>query len=255
MPRKSGPAADAKPERIAKVMARAGLCSRREAERWIEAGRVAVDGRKLTTPAVTVTESQIVTVDGKPIAAKPETKLWRYHKPAGLIVSHGDPEGRPTVFDRLPPEMPRVVSVGRLDINSEGLLLLTNDGELERLLESPKTAWTRKYRVRVRGRVEPKTLAGLANGVTVSGIRYGPIRAELETAKQKSAANIWISVAIQEGKNREVRKVMEHLGLSVNRLIRVGYGPFQLGNLARGAVEEIGRSALRSSLPKDFKLD
>ena len=255
MPRKPDPATPPKAERIAKVMARAGLCSRREAERWIEAGRVAVDGKKLNTPAFTVTDNQIVTVDGKPIASRPETKLWRYHKPAGLIVSHNDPEGRPTVFQRLPPEMPRVVSVGRLDVNSEGLLLLTNDGELERLLESPKTAWTRKYRVRVHGRVDQKALASLANGVTVSGIKYGPIRAELETNKQKAAANIWIAVAIQEGKNREVRKVMEHLGLTVNRLIRVGYGPFQLGNLARGGVEEVGRAALRASLPKGFKLD
>jgi len=245
---------ETKGERIAKVIARAGLCSRREAERWIEAGRVAVDGKRLETPACIVTEANIVTVDGQPLAGKQETKLWRYHKPPGLIVSHGDPEGRPTVFERLPPEMPRVVSVGRLDINSEGLLLLTNDGELENLLESPKTAWARKYRVRVHGRVDEKALAALAKGVTVSGIRYGPIRAELERNKEKGA-NAWIAIAIQEGKNREVRKVMEHLGLEVNRLIRVGYGPFQLGNLTRGAVEEVPRKALRGSVPKDFKLD
>lgn len=243
-----------KGERIAKVIARAGLCSRREAERWIEAGRVAIDGKRLKTPAVTVTDANIVTVDGKAIATRQESKLWRYHKPPGLIVSHGDPEGRATVFERLPPDMPRVVSVGRLDINSEGLLLLTNDGALENLLESPKTAWTRKYRVRVHGRVDEKALAALGKGVTVSGLRYGPIRAELERTKEKGA-NAWIAVAIQEGKNREVRKVMEHLGLEVNRLIRIGYGPFQLGNLTRGAVEEVPRKALRGSLPKDFKLD
>ncbi len=254
MPNKSDQPTTNKGNRIAKVMARAGLCSRREAERWIEAGRVAVDGKKLKTPAVIVTDGNIVTVDGKPIAGKQETKLWRYHKPPGLIVSHDDPGGRATVFERLPPEMPRVVSVGRLDINSEGLLLLTNDGGIENLLESPKTGWTRKYRVRVHGRVDQKALAGLANGVTVSGIRYGPIRAELEHAKE-GGANVWLSVAIQEGKNREVRKVMEHLGLDVNRLIRIGYGPFQLGTLQRGAVEEVPRKALRSSLPKGFNLD
>lgn len=255
MPKASENSSAMKGERIAKVMARAGLCSRREAERWIEAGRVAVDGRKLSTPAVTVTDGQIVTVDGKPLTGKPETKLWGYHKPAGLLVSHNDPEGRASVFDKMPPEMPRVVSVGRLDIPSEGLLLLTNDGALENLLESPKTGWTRKYRVRVHGRVDEKALDSIAKGVTVSGIRYGPIKAELEKAKGAKAANSWISVAIQEGKNREIRKVMEHLGLSVNRLIRTGYGPFQLGNLVRGGVEEVGRAALRASLPKGFKLD
>jgi len=255
MPRHTKSSEPQKGERIAKVMARAGLCSRREAERWIEGGRVTVNGKKLTTPAHTVTDADIVTVDGKPLGDKQESKLWRYHKPAGLIVSHGDPEGRATVFDKMPPEMPRVVSVGRLDINSEGLLLMTNDGQLENLLESPKTGWTRKYRVRVHGNVDPKALAALSKGVTVSGIKYGPITAELETTKDPKAANAWISVSLQEGKNREIRKVMEHMGLSVNRLIRTAYGPFQLGSLPRGGVEEIKRAALRSSLPKGFKLD
>lgn len=255
MSRNTKPTDPTKGERIAKVMARAGLCSRREAERWIEAGRVSVNGKKLSTPAHTVTDADIVTVDGKPVGDKQESKLWRYHKPAGLIVSHGDPEGRATVFEKMPPDMPRVVSVGRLDINSEGLLLMTNDGALANLLESPKTGWTRKYRVRVHGNPDPKALAGLENGVTVSGLRYGPIKAELETTKDRKAANAWISVSLQEGKNREVRKVMEHLGLNVNRLIRTGYGPFQLGSLPRGGVEEIKRAALRSSLPKGFKLD
>lgn len=255
MSKRTTPSEPPKGERIAKVMARAGLCSRREAERWIESGRVAVNGKKLSTPAHTVTDADIVSVDGKPIADKLETKLWRYHKPAGLIVSHGDPEGRPTVFEKMPPDMPRVVSVGRLDINSEGLLLMTNDGALENLLESPKTGWTRKYRVRVHGKVDPKALTSLEKGVTVSGLKYGPIKAELETTKDRKASNSWISVSLQEGKNREVRKVMEHLGLSVNRLLRTAYGPFNLGNLPRGGVEEVTRAALRASLPKGFKLD
>jgi 23S rRNA pseudouridine2605 synthase len=234
-------------ERIAKVLARAGLCSRREAERWIADGRVAVGGRVLTTPAVTVGVGDVVTVDGRPLPGKEPTRLWRYHKPAGLVTSHKDPQGRPTVFERLPDALPRVVSVGRLDIASEGLLLLTNDGGLARRLELPATGWVRRYRVRVFGAIDEAKLAQLEKGVTIGGVRYGPIRARLD---RRQGANAWLTVAIAEGKNREVRKVMEYLGLTVNRLIRVAYGPFQLGHLARGAVEEVPRKVLREQLGK-----
>jgi 23S rRNA pseudouridine2605 synthase len=236
-------------ERIAKVLARAGLCSRREAERWIAEGRVAVGGKTLTTPAVTVTAADFVTVDGAPLPARESARLWRYHKPAGLVTSHKDPQGRPTVFKRLPKTLPRVVSVGRLDLNSEGLLLLTNDGTLARKLELPATGWVRRYRVRVFGTVDEAKLAELAQGVTVSGVRYGPIRARLD---RRQGSNAWLTVALAEGKNREVRKVMERLGLGVNRLIRVAYGPFQLGNLPRGGVEEVPRKVLREQLGKEF---
>lgn len=239
-------------ERIAKVMARAGLCSRREAERWINDGRVTVDGELLDSPAFTVTSANIVTVDGNPITDKQETKLWRYYKPAGLIVSHSDPEGRETVFDKMPPDMPRVISVGRLDYTSEGLLLMTNNGELARHMEKPQTGWIRRYRVRVNGRVEESQLAKLDKGITISGIRYGAIRATLDSQK---GANAWLTMALTEGKNREIRVIMEHLGYQVTRLIRTTYGPFQLGNMVRGAVTEVGRRMLKDSLPKDFKLD
>ncbi len=239
-----------KGSRIAKVLARAGLCSRREAERWILAGRVAVDGVTLVTPAVNVSAGNRVTVDGKPLPAPSPPRLWRYHKPAGLITSNRDPEGRPTVFERLPGDLPRVVSVGRLDLTSEGLLLLTNDGDLARRLELPGTGWTRRYRARVHGLVDEKKLAALAGGVTVSGVKYGPIKAKLD--KQKSA-NAWVTVSLEEGRNREVRKVMEHLGLEVNRLIRVAFGPFQLGLLARGQVEEVHPKVLREQLGKKPK--
>ncbi|MBT4889677.1 MAG: rRNA pseudouridine synthase [Rhodospirillales bacterium] len=241
-----------KGERIAKVMARAGLCSRREAERWITDGRVIVDGKKLDSPALTVTDNNIVTVDGNVIAGKQESKLWRYHKPAGLIVSHNDPEGRATVFEKMPEHMPRVISIGRLDYNSEGLLLMTNDGDLARLMENPKTGWIRRYRVRVNGRVDEKELFKLVDGVTISGIRYGSIKASLDSQK---GANAWVTMALTEGKNREIRVVMEHLGYQVTRLLRTAYGPFQLGNLQRGAVAETSRRMLKDSIPKDFKLD
>ena len=234
-----------KGERIAKVLARAGLCSRREAERWIAAGRVAVNGEVLTTPAVTVTDEDVIVVDGKALPAKEPARLWRYHKPAGLMTTHSDPRGRPTVFDSLPARLPRVVSVGRLDFNSEGLLLLTNDGGLARKLELPATGWTRRYRVRAFGDVDDEALARLKAGVTISGVRYGPIRAAVDS---KKGANVWITVALTEGKNREVRRVLEHLGLSVSRLIRTAYGPFQLGHLAEGEVEEVPRKVLREQL-------
>ena len=240
--------AAAKGERIAKVLARAGLCSRREAERWIAEGRVAVAGKTLTSPAVTVDDASTIAVDGKPLPAAAGVRLWRYHKPTGLITSHRDPQGRPTVFDALPKELGRVISVGRLDIASEGLLLLTNDGGLARKLELPATGWTRRYRARVHGRVDEGRLAGLADGVTVAGVAFGPIRAHLDKVQ---GSNAWLTVSLREGRNREVRRVMEHLGLSVNRLIRVAYGPFQLGNLPRGAVAEVPARVLREQLGGD----
>ena len=252
----SKPAAPAEPkrtERIAKAMARAGIASRREVERLIGLGRVAVNGKILDTPATLVTREDVITVDGKPIGAAQATRVWRYHKPSGLVTSHGDPQGRPTVFDALPSSLPRVISVGRLDLNTEGLLILTNDGELSRALELPSTELVRQYRARARGRVTQAQLDTLKDGVTVDGVRYGPVEATLDKAKptaegEKASANLWISVSITEGKNREVRKVLEHLGLTVNRLIRLAYGPFQLGTLPVGAVEEVGPRVIREML-------
>ena len=229
-------ASEAKGERIAKRIAAAGLCSRREAERWIAAGRVAVDGHTLASPAKTVLRSNIVTVDGKPIPDAAAARMWLYHKPAGLLTTNSDPQARPTVFDNLPSHLPRVVSVGRLDMDSEGLLLLTTSGALARKLESPKTAWRRRYRVRAYGHVNPAALRSLRNGVTVDGVRYRPIEAELE---RKTGANSWLRVTLTEGKNREVRRVLEHIGLKTNRLIRTAYGPFQLGNLKSGHIRSI----------------
>jgi 23S rRNA pseudouridine2605 synthase len=240
------PAADPnEPMRIAKAMARAGLCSRREAERWIEDGRVAVNGRTLTSPACTVGPSDSVLVDGRPLPMAEPTRLWRYHKPRGLVTTHSDPQGRPTVFDALPPGLPRVVSIGRLDFNTEGLLLLTNDGALARHLELPSTGWLRRYRVRARGRVTQEALGKLKDGVTLDGVRYGGIEATLDSAQ---GANIWLTVALREGKNREVRRILSSLDLEVGRLIRVSYGPFQLLDLAAGAVEPISPRVLREQL-------
>lgn len=232
-------------ERIAKRMARAGLCSRREAERWIAEGRVAVDGAVLASPAFTVTSKNIIVVDGEPLPDAAPARLWRYHKPAGLITTHRDPQGRPTIFDKLPPGLPRVVSVGRLDLNSEGLMLLTNDGALARKLELPETGWLRRYRVRVHGVVDAKRLQGLSAGVTVKGIKYGPIEAALERTQ---GSNAWLTVALREGKNRELRRVMEHLGYQVTRLIRTAYGPFQLGGLKKGATAEVPKKVVREQL-------
>jgi 23S rRNA pseudouridine2605 synthase len=234
-----------KAERIAKRLARAGLCSRRDAERWIAEGRVSVDGVRLESPAVLVTAASRIAVDGKPIPEKSPTRLWRYHKPRGLVTTAKDPQGRLTVFQALPADMPRVVSVGRLDLNSEGLLLLTNDGELARRLELPATGWTRRYRVRVRGLVDPKQLARLAGGIEVAGIAYGPVKAALDRQKGENA---WLTMALKEGKNREVRRLCEHFGWQVGRLIRVAYGPFQLGELGSGAVDEVPRKALNEQL-------
>ena len=237
--------ADKQSERIAKVLARAGVCSRRDAERWIADGRVSVDGSILSTPAVTVSAANDIRVDGKPLPAPERPRLWRFHKPPGLVTSHRDEKGRPTVFDALPKDMPRLISVGRLDLNSEGLLLLTNDGELARRLELPSTGWLRRYKVRVHGQIEPERFAPLERGITVDAVAYGPIRARLE---RQQGSNAWIGIALREGKNREVRRVLEHLGLQVTRLIRLSFGPFHLGNLARGAVEEVPKKVLTEQL-------
>jgi 23S rRNA pseudouridine2605 synthase len=235
-------------ERIAKWLARAGVASRRDAERMIAEGRVRLGGKVVESPATFVAPGDHVTVDGKPVAAPERTRLFRYHKPPGLVTTHRDPEGRPTVFERLPPGLPRLVSVGRLDLTSEGLLLLTNDGALARRLELPSNGWLRRYRVRVHGRVEEKALAALARGVTIDGVQYGPIEAGLDA---RQGSNAWLTVSLREGRNREIRRVMAHLGLEVTRLIRTAYGPFQLGALPRGAVEEVNAKVLRDQLGLD----
>jgi len=232
-------------ERIAKVIARAGLASRRAAEAWIAAGRVAVNGAVISSPALNVTLRDKITVDGVPLPGRARTRLFRYHKPRGLVTTHADPQGRPTIFGALPKRLPRLISVGRLDLNSEGLLLLTNDGGLARALELPATGWLRRYRVRALGRVTQEALDRLRGGITVAGVRYGPIEATLD---REQGANVWLTMGLREGKNREVRKVLEQLGLTVNRLIRVAYGPFELGELDDGAVEEVETAALRKAL-------
>ena len=236
---------DDRGERIAKRLARAGICSRRDAERWIAEGRVAVNGKKLDTPAFLVQPGDRIVVDGKPVAGPEKTRLWLYHKARGVMTTHRDPQGRPTVFETLPRDMPRVISIGRLDYNSEGLLLLTNDGELARKLELPSTGWLRRYRVRVNGLPHPEHLAKLQQGVTVEGVEYGPISAAVERAK---GDNSWLVIGLREGKNREVRKVMEHLGHPVSRLIRIAYGPFQLGALESGKVKEVPGKVLAEQL-------
>lgn len=231
--------------RIAKAMAQAGLCSRREAERWIEAGRVSVNGKLLETPAVTVTGKDKITVDGKPLPEAETPRLWRYHKPKGLITTHNDPEGRKTVFSALPQSMPRVVSVGRLDVSTEGLLLLTNSGALARHLELPSTGWLRRYRVRAKGQITQDRLDALKGGVEIDGVRYGAIDARLD---REQGANSWLTVGLREGKNREVKRIAEHLGLDVNRLIRISFGPFSLGDLKTGMVEDIKPGVLAEQL-------
>jgi len=241
----SGANVSGQAERVAKALARAGVASRREVERLIEAGRVALNGQVLTTPAVKVEPGDILTVDGNVVEAAEPTRLFRYHKPTGLLTSHTDPKGRPTVFSALPAGLPRLISVGRLDLNSEGLLLLTNDGALSRALELPSNGWVRRYRARAFGETTQEKLDRLKDGITVEGVRYGSIEAKLDKA---SGRNIWITLTLAEGKNREVRRVLEALGLKVNRLIRLSYGPFALGTLAPGEVEEVGPRVIREQL-------
>ncbi len=241
-------------DRVAKALARAGVASRREVERYIADGRVSLNGRVLDTPAVKIEPGDVLLVDGRPVAAAEPTRVWRYHKPVGLMTTHKDPQGRPTVFDALPPGMPRVISIGRLDVNSEGLLLLTNDGALSRALELPSSGWVRRYRARAYGRATQAMLDRLKDGITVDGVAYGPIEARLDKVQRRdghteeSSANCWISVALSEGKNREVRRVLEALGLKVNRLVRLAYGPFALATLPLGAVEEVGPRVIREQL-------
>lgn len=238
-------------ERIAKVIARAGVCSRRDAERLIAEQRVTVDGRIVDTPAFLVGTSSRIAIDGALLPARRPTRLWRYHKPAGLVTTHRDPVGRPTIFERLPPDLGRVISIGQLDLTSEGLLLLTNDGALSRHLELPSTGWVRRYRVRAFGSVGEPALAALKAGITVDGVSYGAIDARID---RRQGDNVWLTLALGEGRNREVRRVLAHLGLKVNRLIRLSYGPFQLGALKPGQVEEVTRKVLAEQLGKGFSL-
>ena len=232
-------------ERIAKVIARAGLASRREAERLIEAGLVTVNGKVIERAALNVTSTDRITVDGKPLSEPEPARLWMYHKPTGLVTTTRDEKGRATIYDELPADMPRVMSVGRLDLNSEGLLLLTNDGELKRKLELPSTGWLRKYRVRVNGRPTEETFEPLRKGLGIGREKFQPMNVSLD---RQQGANAWVTVGLREGKNREIRRAMEEVGLSVNRLIRVSYGPFQLAQLKAGAVEEIRPRVLRDQL-------
>jgi 23S rRNA pseudouridine2605 synthase len=238
----------ARGERIAKWLAHAGVASRRDAEKLLADGKVRLNNTAVSHPATFVLAGDLVTVDGALVEPPGRARLWRYHKPAGLVTTHRDPEDRPTVFGRLPPSLPRVVSVGRLDLNSEGLLLLTNDGGLARRLELPANGWLRRYRVRVFGVPDAGRLAALAHGVTIEGQKYGPIEAGLDSRK---GDNCWLTVALREGRNREIRKVMAHLGFQVSRLIRVAYGPFQLGLLPPNSVEEVPAKVLREQLPPE----
>ena len=232
-------------ERIAKVIARAGLASRREAEAWIAAGRVAVNGKLVASPALNVEARDRIEVDGQALPMRERTRLFLYHKQRGLLTTHADPGGRPTIFSVLPKDLPRLISVGRLDLNTEGLLLLTNDGGLARALELPATGWLRRYRVRAHGSVAQAQLDSLRRGITIDGVRYGEIEA---TVDRPQGSNVWLTFAIREGKNREVKNVLGHLGLAVNRLIRVSFGPFRLGDLPEGAIEEVKTRTLRDQL-------
>ena len=240
----NGGASD-KGDRIAKVIARAGLCSRREAEQWIAHGRVKLNGEVLSSPAVTVNSIDKIVVDGQPLPERESTRLWMYHKPRGLLTTNSDPEGRPTVYSKLPSNMPRVVSVGRLDFNTEGLLLLTNDGGLSRMLELPSTGWMRRYRVRAHGRITQNQLDELRNGIEIEGMFFGAIEAKLVSQKKD---NCWIDIGLREGKNREIKRVLEHFNMKVTRLIRTSYGPFQLGELPKGEIKEVARRVLRDQI-------
>ncbi|MCK0149871.1 rRNA pseudouridine synthase [Marivita sp. S6314] len=235
-------------DRIAKVIARAGLASRREAERMIEEGRVTVNGKKIDRAALNVTADDKITVNGKLVGAPDEPRLWLYHKPTGLVTTNKDEQGRATIYDELPDTLPRVLSVGRLDLNSEGLLLLTNDGEVKRKLELPSTGWLRKYRVRVKGRPTDESLEPLRKGLVIEGEKFQPMTVSLD---RQQGANAWLTIGLREGKNREVRRAVADLGLTVNRLIRVSYGPFQLGQLKPGQVEEVRRKIMRDQLGLD----
>ncbi|MBQ9271013.1 MAG: rRNA pseudouridine synthase [Alphaproteobacteria bacterium] len=232
-------------ERIAKFMARSGVCSRRQAEELIKQKRVSVNGVLIESPAFNVDGDEKILLDGEKLPAIEQTRLWLYHKPVGLLTTHKDTDNRPTVFENLPPEMPRVISVGRLDLNSEGLLLLTNSGELSRKLELPANGWSRRYKIRVHGKVEPKKLAELEKGVTIDGVQYGKVKIELES---QNGSNSWLLITLNEGKNREVRKLMKSIGLEVARLIRLSYGPFQLGSLKKGEVKEVPQKVLKEQL-------
>ncbi len=232
-------------DRLAKVIARAGLCSRRDAEAMIREGRVRVNGKKIDSPALNVTAEDHVVVDGKPLPEAERSRLFRYYKPRGLLTSARDPQGRPTVFENLPAGLPRLISVGRLDFNSEGLLLLTNDGALARKLELPSMGWVRRYRVRLYGKADLESLRKLANGIVIDGQRYGPIQTEIDSQK---GDNAWITMSLTEGKNREIRKICAHFGWPVSRLIRVAYGPFQLGNMQKGDIEEVPAKVMREQL-------
>jgi 23S rRNA pseudouridine2605 synthase len=244
-PSSASPATPPKGDRIAKTLSRAGIASRREAERMIEAGRVTVNGAIITSAALNVTAEDRIIVDGKPVGQPEPARLWLYHKPTGLVSTDSDDKGRETIYDDLPADMPRVMSVGRLDLNSEGLLLLTNDGAIKRKLELPSTGWLRRYRVRVNGRPTDEDLEPLRQGIIAEGEPFQPMEVVLDRQK---GANAWLTVGLREGKNREIRRAMDEIGLSVNRLIRVSYGPFQLGELKQGAVEEIRRKVLRDQL-------
>lgn len=243
--KKSADKTDDGSDRIAKVIARAGLCSRREAETWIADGRVKLNGRVLDTPAIIVKAGDKVEVDGQPLPERERTRLWLFHKPRGTVTTTYDPEGRPTVFSILPEDLPRVMTIGRLDINTEGLLLLTNDGGLARVLELPATGWLRRYRVRAHGDIDQARLDALKDGIAIDGILYGSVEATLD---RRQGDNVWLTIGLREGKNREVKTILAHLGLDVNRLIRVSFGPFQLGDLADGAVDEVPRRVLRAQL-------
>ncbi len=237
-----------KGDRIAKVLSRAGIASRREAERMIEAGRVTVNGKVIDSPALNVTPADKITADGKPVGEPEPARIWLYHKPAGLVTTERDEKDRPTVFGALPEDMPRVMSVGRLDLNSEGLLLLTNDGEVKRRLELPSTGWLRRYRVRIKGSASEAKLDQLREGITVEGLAYQPM---VVTFDRQVGANAWLTISLREGKNREIRRAMEAIGATVNRLIRVSYGPFQLNDLKAGEVEEVKRRVVRDQLGID----